>query len=248
VSRWVPSVAALLLLAGCGGSSDDGDTTLTVYAAASLTAPFEQLGERFESEHDGVEVTFGFAGSSDLVAQLRGGAPADVLASADEATMEKAVEDGLVADDPRILATNTLRIAVPPGNPADVWTLQDLADPALNLVVCAHEVPCGAAARRAAEAAGVTLHPVSEEQSVTDVLAKVTTWEADAGLVYATDVLAAGDAVLGLDFAESGEAVNGYPIAVLAGSEEPELAEAFVELVLGDEGQQLLADAGFGAP
>ena len=245
MSRWAVPLAVLLLLPGCRGGAEDG-TTLTVYAAASLTRSFEQLGERFEAEHDGVEVTFSFAGSSDLVAQLRSGAPADVFASADEANMEKLTADGLEGSAPKLFATNTLRIAVPPDNPAGVRTLADLAEPGVDLVVCAPEVPCGAAAQAVAEEAGVTLDPVSEEQSVTDVLGKVASGEADAGLVYVTDVVAAGDAVRGIDFPESGSVVNGYPIATVAGSDEPGLAEEFVELVLGEEGQRLLADAGFG--
>ncbi|WP_148574415.1 molybdate ABC transporter substrate-binding protein [Nocardioides caldifontis] len=252
MSRWLVPVlvpAVVLGLAGCGaGGRDDGRTTLVVYAAASLTATFEQLGERFEAEHEGVDVELAFAGSSDLVAQLQGGAPADVLASADETTMQKAVDDGLVAGGPRVFATNTMRIAVPPDNPAGVESLEDLAAGDLALVVCAPQVPCGAAAQEVAETAGVTLAPVSEEQSVTDVLAKVSSGEADAGLVYVTDVLAAGDAVRGIDFPESGAAENAYPVAVLEEADEPELAREFVDLLLGDEGRRVLADAGFGTP
>lgn len=258
--NWFLAPAALLVatgLAACGGDDNGGgsdsggggdDTTLTVYAAASLQSRFEQIGESFEKAHDGVEVEFNFAGSSDLVAQIQSGAPADVFASADEANMEKLTGDDLQGSDPELFATNTLQIATPPDNPADVKSLQDLAKPALNLVICAPEVPCGAAAQQVAEEAGVKLQPDSEEQSVTDVLGKVTSGEADAGLVYVTDVIAAGDDVQGIDFPESDTVVNNYPIATVADSDNADLAQEFVDLVLSDEGQQALGDAGFGKP
>ena len=221
-----------------------GGTTLTVYAAASLTATFEEIGEEFEAAHDGVEVEFNFAGSSDLVAQIQEGAPADVFASADEANMEKLTAEDLQGTDPQTFASNTLEIAVPEGNPAGIATFDDLAGDDVNLVICAPEVPCGAAAQKVAESAGVTLSPVSEEQSVTDVLAKVASGEADAGLVYVTDVIAS-DAVQGIEFPESSAAVNVYPIATVAASENADLAEEFVELVVGETGQAILAEAGF---
>lgn len=238
------------LAAGCGGDDDSsggGETTLTVYAAASLTATFEQIAEDFEAEHDGVDVRLSFGGSSDLVTQITEGAEADVFASAATANMDDLVAADLTAAEPQDFATNTLEIAVPPGNPAGVQSFQDLAGD-LNLVVCAPEVPCGGAAQSVAEVAGVTLSPVSEEQSVTDVLAKVTSGEADAGLVYVTDVTAAGDDVEGIEFPEAAEVVNTYPIAPVAGSDEEDLAQEFVDLVLGATGQSVLQDAGFGAP
>lgn len=242
-----PLVLALALpLVACGG--EEGDTTLTVYAAASLTAGFEQIAEEFEAEHEGVEVELSFGGSSDLVTQIQEGAPADVFASADTVTMDELVAADLTGAAPEAFATNTLEIAVPPGNPAGIATLADLADPGLALVVCAPEVPCGAAARAVAEAAGVTLDPVSEEQSVTDVLGKVASGEADAGLVYVTDVAAAGGDVEGLTFPESAEVVNTYPIAPVADAGADDLAHEFVELVLGETGQDILAGLGFGPP
>jgi molybdate transport system substrate-binding protein len=252
VTRRAGTAAALALaavLTGCGAdSAASDDTTLTVYAAASLTSSFEQLAETFEESHDGVEVELNFAGSSDLVAQIQSGAPADVFASADEPNMDKLVTDGLEGSTPEVFATNTLQIATPPENPAGVRSLQDLSDPDLNLVICAPEVPCGAAAQAAAGSAGVELRPDSEEQSVTDVLGKVTSGEADAGLVYVTDVIAAGDAVTGIRFPESADVVNAYPIATVAGSDEPDLARQFVDLVLSEEGRGVLTDAGFGRP
>lgn len=241
------SVALLLSLAGCGGSDDEA-TTLTVYAAASLTSTFEQLADEFEQEHPGTEVQLSFGGSSDLVTQIQEGAHADVFASADLATMQKLTDDDLADGDPQDFATNTLEIAVPPGNPAGITGLADLAAPGVNLVVCAPEVPCGAATRAVADAAGVALRPVSEEQSVTDVLAKVTSGEADAGLVYRTDVQAAGEDVRGIELPEADSAVNTYPIVVVQGADEAALAREFVDLVLGAAGQQVLADAGFGPP
>jgi molybdate transport system substrate-binding protein len=242
-------LALVLPLAACGSDDDSGGddaTTITVYAASSLTSTFEEIGKAFEADHDGVKVEFSFGGSSDLVTQIQEGAPADVFASADTATMDTLVGDDLAGADPQDFATNTLEIVVPPGNPAGVTSFQDLAKKGLNLVICAPEVPCGAAAQSVAENAGVTLSPVSQEQSVTDVLAKVTSGEADAGLVYVTDVKAAGDQVEGITFPESRSVVNTYPIAPVQGTDEPDLAREFVELVLGDTGQKILGDAGFG--
>jgi molybdate transport system substrate-binding protein len=220
---------------------------VTVFAAASLAGAFEQLAEEFQAANDGVDVEFSFAGSSDLVAQIQQGAPADVFASADEANMEKLTADDLVGR-PQTFATNTLQIAVPPDNPAGVESLQDLTKPGLNLVICAPEVPCGSASQQVARNAGLTLQPVSEEQSVTDVLNKVKSGEADAGLVYVTDVQVAGDAVRGIEAPEAAEVVNVYPIATVAESKRAESAAEFVEFVLGADGQSVLADFGFGRP
>jgi molybdate transport system substrate-binding protein len=243
-------VAAALALAGCGGGDEaggSGDRTLTVYAASSLKGAFEQLGQDFEGDHHGVKVSFSFAGSSDLVAQIEQGAGADVFASADEANMAKLTADHLV-DGPTPFATNVLEVAVPPDNPAGVTSLADLATPGTRLVTCAPEVPCGSAAARLEAAAGVHLEPVSEEQSVTDVLNKVISGEADAGLVYVTDVESAGDKVRGIEVPQARAVVNTYPIATVAESEQPGLARQFTDLVTGDQGQQVLARAGFGKP
>ena len=268
-SRLLAGVAALgLALTGCAdgtpattaptGASQAPETsapaptpeevTLTVFAAASLTKTFTELGKTFEEAHPGVTVSFNFAGSSDLVAQIQQGAPADVFASADEKNMTKATDESLIAGDPVIFATNVLSIAVPPDNPAKIAALADLARDDVQLVICAPEVPCGAATVKVAKAAGLTLKPVSEEAKVTDVLAKVASGDADAGLVYATDVAGSEGKVLGIDFPESAGAVNKYPIGALANSANADLAKAFVELVTGDAGQQVLAAAGFGKP
>jgi molybdate transport system substrate-binding protein len=257
--RWLGAVVAVVVLtvsAACGSdgsgdkssSGDDTTKTLTVYAAASLTSTFTELGKKFEAEHEGVAVKFSFGGSSDLVAQIQQGAPADVFASADTKNMDKATADDLVEGEPVDFATNTVEIAVPPDNPAGVASLKDLAKPGTKVVVCAAEVPCGAAARRVEDASKVAISPVSEEQSVTDVLNKVQTGEADAGLVYVTDIQAAGDNVKGIAFPESSSAVNTYPIGALADSKRMELAQAFVGLVTGADGQRILADAGFAKP
>jgi molybdate transport system substrate-binding protein len=253
VTRRVVGVAALLLcstVAGCGsdGARSEESGTLTVYAAASLSSSFEEIGQQFEAHHEGVEVKFSFGGSSDLVAQIQQGAPADVLASADTKNMDKATADDLVEGKPVDFASNTLEIAVPPDNPADVASLEDLGKPETKVVVCAAKVPCGAAAQGVEDASGVAIEPVSEEQSVTDVLNKVTSGEADAGLVYVTDVKAAGDKVKGISFAESSEVVNTYPIVALADSKNQDLAQEFVDLVTGAAGQKVLADAGFARP
>ncbi|MCU1631597.1 MAG: Molybdate transporter [Micrococcaceae bacterium] len=234
--------------AGSGGQADAVDGSITVFAAASLKETFTELAERFEDEYPGTDVTLNFAGSSDLVTQIIEGAPADVLASADTRTMGKLADDGLLAGPAVDLATNILQLAVPPDNPAGIATLADAARSGVKTVVCAAQVPCGTAAAAVEEAAGVDLTPVSEESSVTDVIGKVTSGEADAGLVYVTDVLAAGDAVLGIDFPESSSVVNTYPIASLADSGEAATAQAFVDLVTGDEGTAVLQAAGFGAP
>lgn len=240
------AIAVGLLASGCSGGSDSDDV-ITVYAAASLTAGFEQLAGDFEAEHDGVQVRLTFGGSSDLAAQIDQGAPADVFASADQVTMAGLVDAGLVSD-PADVAANTLMIAVPPDNPASVSDLADLAGEDVRLVVCAPAVPCGDAAVRLAAQQDVELSPVSEEQSVTDVLTKVASGEADAGLVYVTDVAAAGDDVRGIEVPGAEQVVNTYPIATVVDSEVPDLARDFVDLVRGPEGQAALEDLGFRAP
>lgn len=240
------ALAPLLAATGCGDGGEE--RVLTVYAAASLTSSFEELAGRFEADNEGVTVELVLAGSSDLVAQVLSGAPADVLASADQATMDTLTAEGLEGSEPQVFATNTLQLVVPPDNPGEVSSLADLSREDLAVVVCAPEVPCGAASLALAEGAGVALAPDSEEQSVADVLGKVRAGEADAGLVYVTDVIAAAGEVLGIEVPESSAVVNDYPIATVAGSDEAELARAFVDLVLGEEGREVLAEAGFGTP
>lgn len=226
--------------AGVGARSVSGE--LTVYAAASLSAAFEAIGEAFRSENPDVTFSLVYDGSSTLVTQLLEGAPADVFASADEANMAK-LDDAGVA--PELFATNTLVLAVPARNPGGVETLADLAD--VTTVLCAPEVPCGAASTELLSNAGVAVDAASLEQNVTAVLTKVAASEADAGLVYATDVIGRDDIeVIVPDGAD--DVVNHYPITALSEAPNPEAAAAFVAFVLSDEGQAILADFGFGAP
>nr|WP_244274811.1 molybdate ABC transporter substrate-binding protein [Rathayibacter oskolensis] len=239
----------MLALAGCAQAEPGSEsTTVTVFAAASLTSVFTEIADDYEAAHPGTSVELSFAGSSDLATQIENGAPADVFASADTTTMARVTEAGLTAAEPVAFATNVLEIVVPPGNPAGVASLADLAREGVATVVCAPQVPCGAATAAVTAAAGVQLAPVSEESSVTDVLGKVRSGEADAGLVYVTDVLAAGDAVEGVPTPEAAAAVNTYPIAPLTGSADPEAARAFAAYVESAEGRAVLEAAGFGAP
>lgn len=222
---------------------------MVIYAAASLKAPFTELAEQFEDQHPEADVILNFAGSSDLVVQITQGAPVDVFASADTDSMDRLAEAGLDVSSPQPFATNTLSIAVAPGNPAGIKSFHDLTDPGLQVVVCAPRVPCGVATENAEKASGTTLSPVSEENSVTDVLGKVESGQADAGLVYITDIQgAARDKVEGVDFPQAAEAVNTYPIAAVGGPDRQDLADAFVESVLSERGQAVLDQAGFGAP
>lgn len=253
----VPAVLVVVAgLSGCAPGSpaaDPGGTarasgTLNVFAAASLKETFTRLAGEFESRNPGIRVMLNFAGSSDLATQITQGAPADVFASADTRTMGQVSDAGLISGQVTGFATNVLEIAVPPANPASVSSFPDLARQGVKVVVCASQVPCGAAAETAERETGVALTPVSEESSVADVLGKVTSGEADAGLVYATDVKSAGAKVRGIPFPEARRAVVTYPIAVMENSGHHELGAAFIDLVASKEGQRTLRDAGFGAP
>jgi molybdate transport system substrate-binding protein len=233
--------------AGAGGSAKLSGT-VTVFAAASLQVTFTKLAGDFEAEHPGTKIALNFAGSSDLATQITQGAPADVFAAADTRNMARLTDAGLVDGAPAAFASNVLEIAVPPSNPASIGSFRDLARPGVKVVVCAPQVPCGAATGTVEQATGTTLAPVSEESSVTDVLGKVTAGEADAGLVYVTDVKTAGGKVKGIPFAESDKAVNTYPIAAIGTSRNKDLAHAFIATVTGSEGKKILGDAGFGTP
>jgi len=248
-SRPAAASAAFVALALAGCTSASGTPapthTLTVYAAASLSDVFVTIGGDFEARHPGVRVRFMFAGSAELAAQVSEGAPADVFASADEAQLKRV--GSLMVGDSEVFATNVLTIVVPAANPAHVTSLADLADPGIVSVICAPQVPCGAATQSLATAAGITLSPVSEETSVTDVLGKVASGQADAGVVYVTDVGRAHD-IAGIPIAGAASAVNRYPIGVLAGSKQQEIARSFVDFLLGPSGRNTLARAGFGIP
>ncbi len=221
--------------------------TITVFAAASLTEAFNALGQRFSASRPGTTVRVSTGGSSTLAQQIVQGAPADVFAAASPATMQVVVQAGLARGTPSLFARNSLQIAVPKGDRAGVRTLADLGRPGVKVALCAEQVPCGDAAKRALAAAGVTVKPVTLEQDVKGALTKVSAGEVDAALVYRTDVKAAGSAVHGFDFPEAANAVNDYPVVALRGTHEP-AADAFVAFLRGPEGQAALAAAGFGPP
>ncbi|PRI10676.1 molybdate ABC transporter substrate-binding protein [Leucobacter massiliensis] len=240
---------------GAAGSAADAGAVrgeLSVSAAASLQPVFEPLAAEFTRQHPGVSFAQTFDGSSVLAAQIVGGAPADVFASADEANMRTVVEAGLAAGEPLAFATSELVIAVAPGNPLGIETLADLTAAGANgsspvVVVCAAEVPCGAAARTLLERDGVALRPASEEQNVTAVLTRVRSGEADAGLVYASDVVRADGEVEGIPIPGSEAAAGSYLIVPLTGSDAPEAARAFAEFTRSEEARRLLDELGFGA-
>ncbi len=240
---------------GSGGTAGAADETgasvggdVTVFAAASLTDSFSRLGEEFMAANPDVTVVFSFAGSSALATQIAQGAPADVFAAASPATMQTVVDSPGTDGAPAVFVTNTLQIAVPPGNPGRVTGLVDLADEARTIALCAVEVPCGAASQTVFQAAGLTPAPDTLEQDVRAALSKVRLGEVDAALVYRTDVVAAGDAVVGIDVPEAAQAVNDYPIAVIRTAPHAAAARAFVDHVLSEQGQQVLTDAGFVSP
>ena len=243
-----------LLLAGCsapapaGSSPAGGAGTVTVLAASSLTEVFNALGKQFEAAHPGTTVTFSYGGSSTLAQQIVAGAPADVFAAASPATMATVTKAGLGDGAPKMFARNTLVIAVAPGNPKDITGLADLARPGTKVALCAPEVPCGAATKTALAAAKVTVAPVTLAPDVKSALSTVELGEADAALVYRTDVKSAGGKVTGVDFPESARAVNDYPIVALTHAPNASGAAGFVSFVLGDQGRQALSDKGFQRP
>jgi molybdate transport system substrate-binding protein len=254
--------AAALAAAACSGS-DAGPSTrtgspatpapggggqLVVLAAASLTESFGELEKEFEAAHPGVDVKISFGGSSALVQQITNGAPADVFASADQKNMDKLTQAGLNDGPPRVFAVNKLEIAVAPGNPKKIASFADLTKDGTSVVVCAAQVPCGAATKKVEDATGTQLKPVSEEQDVKSVLNKVTSGEADAGLVYVTDVNSAKGKVDGVNFPEADKALNDYPIVAVKDAPQAALAKQFVEFVLGDQGRAALTKVGFQMP
>ncbi|MBP5862377.1 molybdate ABC transporter substrate-binding protein [Streptomyces scabiei] len=256
------STAAVLGLSACGGSSDDAGPKadasgsgsdklsgeVTVFAAASLKESFTTLGEQFEKAHPGTKVTFSFGGSDALAASITGGAPADVFASASPKTMAVVTDAGDASGAPETFVRNQLEIATLPGNPDKIASLKDLTGSGLKVVLCDEAVPCGAAAKKALDASKLKLTPVSYEEDVKSALNKVVLKEADAAVVYKTDVQAAGDKVEGVEFPESTDAVNDYPITLLKESKNTETAKAFIELVRSADGQKVLTAAGFLQP
>ena len=242
-----------VLVAGCGQSgSPAGRTgvvggTIRVFAAASLTEAFGALGQEFERQHPGTRVEFSFGASSDLATQIDNGAPADVFASASPTNMDQVARAGY-AEHPRDFASNTMEVAVPPSNPGRVRSLSDLARPGVKVAVCQPQVPCGSVAREVFHQAGLTVHPVTEEVDVKSVLTKVVAGEVDAGMVYVTDVRAAGHQVTGVPVPRAVNATTRYPITVVQGSGNAATARAFEQLVLSARGRQALAKDGFGRP
>ncbi len=241
------SAAALVVLLAWGCSAGQRDTLL-VSAAASLTDAFAEIEASFEQSHPGVDVTLDLGGSSTLRDQILEGAPVDVFASANAATMDAVVRAGLADGEPRVFALNRLVIAVPAGNPAGITGLADFARPDLLIGLCAEGVPCGDLARVALTIAGVVPSVDTEEPNVRSLLTKIEEGELDAGLVYATDVSSAGGSVEGIELPVAAQSVTGYEIAGLAAAVHPGLAAEFVAFVLSDEGQAILERYGFERP
>lgn len=256
--------AALLALSACSSSDDSSSVksdssasasasdklsgTVTVFAAASLKESFTTLGKEFEKQHPGTKVTFSFGGSDSLAASITGGAPADVFAAASPKTMKIVTDAGDGSGTPATFVRNQLEIATLPGNPDKISSLKDLTRSSLKVVLCDKEVPCGAAAQKALDASGLKLTPVSYEQDVKSALTKVELKEADAAVVYRTDVKAAGDKVEGVEFPESADAVNDYPITLLKDAPNADASKAFIALVQSAQGQKVLTGAGFLKP
>lgn len=241
------AILAGLLAASCLAAEPPGEAsgTVTVLAAASLTEAFRAAGEEFQSRNRGVVVRLSFAGSSTLVHQIEQGAPADVFASADEASMRRLADAGLLDGPPSIFARNRLAIAVPSGNPKHVAGLADLARPGLVVALCAPAVPAGRYTIEAFARAGVHVPEASQEADVKAVVTKVALGEADAGVVYATDVGAAGERVEGIEIPESQNVIARYPIAVVKSAPNPAGGRAFVDLIVSESGQRILARRGF---
>jgi molybdate transport system substrate-binding protein len=255
------AATAGLLLAGCGSSSTPAASTpstttsstpalsgtVNVFAAASLKGAFTTLGKQFEAAHPGTKVVFNFGPSSGLATQINAGAPADVFASASTKNMDQVVATGSAAS-PTNFASNVMEIAVPPANPAGVTQLFDLAKPAVKVALCQKAVPCGATAEKVFTNAKLTVTPVTEEVDVKSVLAKVSLGEVDAGVVYVTDVLAAGDKVKGIVIPADVNASTKYPIATLTKAPNKATAQAFTNYVLSPDGASVLTAAGFAKP
>lgn len=260
--KWLaPLAATSMLLAGCGSSTSTGGAgssstarnsssasgTLNVFAAASLKESFGTLGKQFEAAHPGTKVVFNFGPSSGLAASITKGAPADVFASAATKNMDQVVQAG-GATSPTNFATNVMEIAVPAENPAAIAKLADLAKPGVKVAVCQAAVPCGATAEKVFANAKLKVAPVTQEVDVKSVLSKVTLGEVDAGVVYVTDVLAAGAAVKGIAIPKGVNASTEYPIAALTKAPNRAMASAFTAYVLSAAGSKALAAAGFGKP
>jgi molybdate transport system substrate-binding protein len=241
-------VVLLLVLAACGMSSTSSSTDLNIFAAASLTAALSDAGEALEAANADLAIENTFMGSQALVTQIQDGAPVDVFASADEENMQKLVADDLV-DTPQVFAKNRLQIAVASGNPKHIKTLADTLNDGVNLVLADESVPAGNYARHSYEKAGLPEpEPVSNELDVRAVMAKLISGEADAVVVYGTDVTAAGDAVEGIEIPDEHEVIASYPIAVLKASKNQVAAQAYVDAIVSGAGQTALREKGFLPP
>lgn len=240
----VPLVLSLPACAQDEGG-DTADQTLTVLAAASLTEAFTAIAHDFESAHAGVTVNLSFESSSTLATQVVEGAAADVLATASPGSMQPVVDAGDADGQPRTFATNTVAIALPSGNPANVTTVSDVADPSVTVAVCVDTAPCGSVATEFFKKAGLSVTPVTEEVDVKSVLGKVVADEVDAGVVYNSDIVAAGDTIDSIPVPAKYIVSTDYLIATLKASTDSELAAEFVAAVQAPSGQQVLADAGF---
>lgn len=239
------TTACLVVLGACSGDEDD-PTELQVFAAASLTDAFDTLEASYEEAYPDIDVVLTYDSSATLTAQVIENAPVDVLATADEPTMTTVVDAGLVEGEPTVFATNTLVVVTPPDNPAGIETLDDLGT--ADFAVCVQTAPCGVATESLFQLNGFTGSPISEEDNVRGVLEKVTSGSVDAGLVYVSDALAAGEEVTVVEVENADQVVNADPIAAITTSEQGDAAQDWVDLVLSDEGQQVLADLGFGPP
>lgn len=237
-----------MLGTACSGDANTDTAELVVFAASSLTDAFAEIGDAFTAEYPEVRVTFNFAGSGDLVTQITHGAPADVFASADDSNMTKLIGAGENAAEPVTIAKNTFQIIVEPGNPKDIADLADLADSELIIVLCDETVPCGKGAATVLSNAGVTVTAKSLEDKVKGVVTKVTTGEADAGIVFVTDVIAAGAAAEGVEISADVNVISNYPIVVTKAAPNAAAAQLFIDFVASDEGQAILASYGFLAP
>lgn len=260
-SRWgiAMLLAAASSVSACGSASGGASTPrptptadplsggLTVFAAASLTAAFSDATTRLQAAHPGLTITDSFAGSQTLVSQVENGAPADVIATADAATMQKLVAAGLV-EAPRTMARNKLEIAVAPGNPKHVTGLADVSRSDLKVILEDPSVPAGKYARQALQAQGVTAKPVSLPLDVKSELLAVEQGNADVGIVYVTDVAAAGSAVTGVSIPDAQNVVAVYPIAVVKATSEPTVARGFADDMINGAGHSALLARGFLSP
>jgi molybdate transport system substrate-binding protein len=260
---WAAGALALITaaaVAGCAGSSSGAKAsggsssstaalsgTITVFAAASLTEAFATLGHQFEAAHPGVKVVLNFGPSSGLATQITQSAPADVFASASQKNMDQVVTAG-DASGPTPFVKNVMEVAVPPANPAHITSVNDLARTNVKVALCQSQVPCGATAAKVFTNAKLTVHPVTQEVDVKSVLSKVELDEVDAGVVYVTDVRAAGAKVKGVAIPDAVNASTTYPIATLSHAHNPSVAAAFVDYVLSDAGKAVLSADGFEQP